>query len=116
MTQASRLKDDPQHGFEDESIPDDRVEQQLTELLDDYQEQKTFIDSPNAAPVIEAQEKLKESGERIKSLLEQYKDGSPHRFRINGHVLIIGDRIPPGHREFDTSAQQRIKIQLASED
>jgi hypothetical protein len=102
------VQSDNQRQFDDEEIHDGELRENLILQLRRWQTNQEGEDLWKAAhkQVVDAKKK-------IKGLLPL--DGQPHRYVLDDCVIEITAERPGGHREFDASARQDVKIKRVAE-
>ena len=102
------VQSDNQRQFDDEEIHDGELRENLILQLRSWQTNQAGEDLWKAA-----HKEVVASKKKIKELLPL--DGQPHRYVLDDCVIEITAERPGGHREFDASARQDVRIKRVQE-
>ena len=109
---TTEVKADPQMGFAEE-IFDQELESKVSEQLEIFSQENTFLQREASKEALGSLKRRDKARKDIKDLIPL--DGHEHRYRVNGHVIIISSEREGGPVQ-DRKPSQSIKIETASED
>lgn len=104
------VNENQQRHMDDEEIQDGELREALVMQLRRWRENQEAEER-----WAEAHKGVNRAKKKIKELLGVHLDGNPHRFILDDCIIEITAVRPGGHREFDASDRQDVKVQRADE-